>query len=267
MPDSSRDRGLVEIGDRCWVLRAAPDVSVGLVGGEAGLLLVDTGPSDVEARRVVEQVRRLGAGDVVAVFHTHGHRAHTSGDVVVSEAYDGPPVVAHERADVTASRVPAPTRTFSSARVVDLGDRQVELLHPGRGHTAGDAVARVPDADVLFSGDLVEESASRSAVPGFGADCFPLEWPGALDLVIALLTTSSAVVPGHGAPVDRGFVERQRDAIGVVAETVRDLATRGVPASEAVASAQWPYPAEHLGHAVRRGYEQLPRSARSLPLI
>ena len=62
-----------------------------------------------------------------------------------------------------------PTETFSSARAVDLGDRMVELVHPGRGHTAGDLVLRVPDADLVFAGDLVEESARHvegSAVPG-----------------------------------------------------------------------------------------------------
>ena len=106
----------------------------------------------------------------------------------------------------------------------------MELLHLGRGHTGGDAVVRVGDADVVFAGDLVEESArgSHGAVPGFGADSYPLEWPATLDLVISLLTTRSVVVPGHGMPVGREFVEQQREAIGIVAETIRDLASRGV---------------------------------------
>jgi hypothetical protein len=74
-------------------------------------------------------------------------------------------------------------------------------------------------------------------------------------------------VPGHGLPVDRDFVMEQRSAIGVVAETIRDLASRGVPVGDALAGAQWPYPTEELGHAVRRGYEHLPRTSRTLPLI
>ena len=65
-------------------------------------------------------------------------------------------------------------------------------------------------------------------------------------------------MPGHGVPVDRDFVEEQRSAIGVVAETIRDLASRGVPVDDALAAAEWPYPAEELAHAVRRGYEHLP---------
>ena len=94
-----------------------------------------------------------------------------------------------------------------------------------------------------------------------------MAWPASLDLVTSLLTPATRVVPGHGPLVDREFVSRQRADLGTVAETIRDLAGRGVPVAEAVDAAPWPFPREALGHAVRRGYEQLPRSARSLPLI
>jgi glyoxylase-like metal-dependent hydrolase (beta-lactamase superfamily II) len=287
------DCGFVEIADRCWLARFEfLDVNVGLVAGDRGLLVVDTHASEVEGARVVEQVRRLGVGDVVAVVNTHEHFDHTFGNAVFAKAYDGPPIYAHEdaaaglavsgpamqrraaadhddprHADIACTRILAPTETFSSARVVDLGDRLVELVHPGRGHTAGDAVVRVGDADVMFAGDLVEESAARSGVPGFGDDCFPLEWPATLDLMTGLLTPDSVVVPGHGLPVGKDFVDEQRAAIGVVAETIRDLASRGVPAGDALSAAQWPYPADELADAVRRGYEQLPRSSKGLPLI
>ena len=149
MPDIAHDTGFHEIADRCWVARFEfLDVNVGLVGGDRGLLVVDTHASEVEARRVVEQVRRLGVGDVVAVVNTHQHFDHTFGNVVFSEAYDGPPIIAHEEAaaelarsapplqefartddsdprhaDIAATRVLLPTETFSSARAVDLGNR------------------------------------------------------------------------------------------------------------------------------------------------
>ncbi|MGZ4444208.1 MAG: MBL fold metallo-hydrolase [Nocardioidaceae bacterium] len=293
MPEFPHETGFTELADRVWIARYEfLDVNVGVVAGERGLLVVDTHASEVEARRVVEQVRRLGAGEVVAVVNTHQHFDHTFGNVVFSEEYDGVQMFIHEtaaeqlvptgsalqeqartddsdprHADIAATRILVPEETFSSARVVDLGDRIVELVHPGRGHTGGDAVVRVPDADVLFAGDLVEESAVRSGVPGFGSDCYPLDWPATLELVTAMLGADSLVVPGHGLPVDREFVEEQRGAIGVVAETIRDLAGRGVPADEALGATEWPYPAEELAEAVRRGYAQLPRSARSLPLL
>ncbi len=258
----------MEIADRVWVARFESfDVNVGVVGGERGLVVVDTRASEPEGRVALDLVRRLGAGEVVAVVNTHQHFDHTFGNVVFTEAYDGLPVIAHDAAaealattgpalqqlartdtetpgaaDIAAARIVLPTETFSSARALDLGDRMVELVHPGRGHTAGDIVLRVPDADLVFAGDLVEESAKRNAVPGFGDDCFPMEWPATLDLLISLLTPDSVVVPGHGLPVGKDFVDEQRSAIGVVAETIRDLASRGVPVGDALAAAQWPYP-------------------------
>jgi glyoxylase-like metal-dependent hydrolase (beta-lactamase superfamily II) len=122
---------------------------------------------------------------------------------------------------------------------------------------------RIPDADAVLAGDLVEESAP----PALGDDSWPMDWPLTLDLVLGLLTPSSVVVPGHGKPVDREFVERQRDDLGVVAETIRDLAGRGVPVTEALGAADWPWEGSVLDRGVRRAYEQLPRSQKRLPLI
>jgi glyoxylase-like metal-dependent hydrolase (beta-lactamase superfamily II) len=262
-----------EVADRVWVARHTwLDVNVTLVGGERGLLVVDTHGATGAARGVVEEVRRLGVGDVTGIINTHHHFDHTYGNAAFREAYGDLPVHAHETArdemeregeDVTGTELVLPDHTFSSAVALDLGDRLVELVHPGRGHTGGDLVVRVPDADVLLAGDLVEESAP----PSFGDDCWPMEWPLSLDIVLGLTTSASVVVPGHGAPVDRDFVEEQRNTIGTVAETIRDLSTRGVPLDQALAAGTWPYPPEQLETAVRRGYAHLPRSQRRLPLV
>ena len=240
-----------EVADRVWVARYEWfDVNVTLIGSDKGLVVVDTHGSTRAGSEVVGDVRRLGAGEVTAVVNTHWHFDHTFGNEAFRTAYGAIPIHAHENAvtelaegaddrkqryrdsddphrdDVLATEIVLPDQTFSSARVLDLGDRLVELVYPGRGHTSGDIVVRVPDADVVLAGDLVEESAA----PSFGLDSWPMDWPLSLDIVIGLVTTSTVVVPGHGAPVDRDFVETQRNEIGVLAETIRDLATRGVPA-------------------------------------
>ncbi|NPC98364.1 MBL fold metallo-hydrolase [Nocardioides sp. zg-DK7169] len=278
-----------EVADRVWVARQEWfDLNVCLVGGADGLLAVDTHGSDAAARAVLADVRRLGRGPVVAVVNTHEHFDHTFGNAAFRSAYGEVPIHAHEVAaaatpaagarakqayaedpsdphleEVLATEVVPADHTFSSVRVLDLGDRVVELVHPGRGHTAGDLVVRVPDADVLLAGDLVEESAP----PSFGPDSHPMEWPLALEIVLSLTTSDSVVVPGHGATVDRAFVEEQRGLLAVVAETIRDLAGRGVPLEQALAEGEWPWPREHLADAVRRGYEHLPRAQRRLPLV
>ena len=281
-------RGFSEVADRVWVARYEwCDVNVTVIEGDAGLLVVDTHGSSRAAREVISDVRRLSARAVVGLVNTHAHFDHTFGNAAFREEYGPVPISAHEVAAESTARdglrfkqhaaqdegersaeiaetplVPA-DHTFSSVTAIDLGDRSIELVHPGRGHTGGDIVVRIEDADVLLAGDLVEESGT----PVYGDDCFPMEWPSSLDLVLQLVGPGTLVVPGHGSPVDRDFVQEQRSSIGVVAETIRDLAGRGVPLEQALGATQWPYPAEHLGEAVRRAFEQLPRSAKRLPLL
>ena len=278
-----------EVADRVWVAHHDwMHVNITLVGGDRGLVMVDTHSSERVARQVADDVRRLGVGPLTAVVNTHEHWDHTFGNVVMLEEFGPIPVHAHEWAaehtvesgewakkrfaenpddphaeEVLETRILAADTTFSSARALDLGDRQIELIHPGRGHTAGDLVVRVPDADVLVGGDLVEESDP----PWIGDDSYPFDWPASLDLVLGLLTDASVVVPGHGKLVDRDFVHDQRTDLGVIAETIRDLAGRGVPVDRALEAGEWPWESRLLEHAVRRGYEHLPRSAKHLPLL
>lgn len=249
--------GFTEIADRVWVDRQEwLDLNVVLVEGTAGLALVDTTGSVRTAHRLRDDVRRISpTAPLLALVNTHDHWDHTWGNGVL--AGDAAAIISHEQAKVPA------TREFSSVTAVDLGDRYLELVHPGRGHTGGDLVVQVPDAEVLLAGDLVEESAP----PAFGSDCFPLEWAASLDVVLSLLTPATTVVPGHGAPVDRAFVEHQRADIAGVAETIRELAGHGIAASRALEATEWPFPRELLTDAVVRGYSHLPRGARRLPLV
>jgi glyoxylase-like metal-dependent hydrolase (beta-lactamase superfamily II) len=277
MGGSSGDDAWREVADGCFVRRYEYfDVSCGVVVGGDGLLVVDTRASLAQGRELADSVRSLSALPVRAVVNTHVHFDHTFGN----GAFTGTPIVAHEsvpvalpadserikaayaddpddplRDEVLATEVLAPTETFSSVWSVDLGDRIVEAVHPGRGHTDGDIVVRVPDADAVFGGDLVESSAP----PSYGADSFPLDWPATLDIVVGLLSPSSVVVPGHGPVVDRDFVQGQRGEIVDVAEQIRELVAGAVPVDDALARGHWPYDADRLGAAVRRGYAALGR--------
>ena len=65
-------------------------------------------------------------------------------------------------------------------------------MHIGRGHTAGDVVAFVPDADVVFSGDLVEYHSAC-----YCGDAHFTDWPATLDRLAEF--SAKALVPGRGA--------------------------------------------------------------------
>lgn len=287
------DTGFHEVADRVWVARYEWwDVNITLVGGDEGLLMIDTHASERAARGVLNDLRRAGLGPVVAVVNTHEHFDHTFGNSTLRAAFGPVPIHATATAaanvissgegmkrrlaaeanagndsgtdtDAPDPRVPeileselvAPDRPFSGTATIDLGGRTVELTHPGRGHTGGDLVVRVPDADVLQAGDLIEESGP----PVYGHECFPLEWPATVDAILSMLGPKTTVIPGHGLPVDRDWLAGQRAEIATVADNLRDLVARGVPLSDAPRAASWPWPTDdwRFADAIPRGYEHL----------
>lgn len=269
-----------EVADRVWVARYPWfDVNVTVIAGRAGAVVVDTYASGAAAREVVAEVRRLTAAPpVVGIVNTHEHFDHTFGNATMLQAFGPLPVHAHEvaaartraagerikavyaadtddprRDEVLATDIVPADHTFATHAVVDLGDRQIDLVHPGRGHTGGDLVVRISGADAVLAGDLVEQSAP----PAIGADAYPLEWPRSLDRILAMLGPATVVVPGHGAVVDRAFVQRQRTELGDVLASIRDLHGRGVPPDAALDSTGWPWPREALTMAVQRAYAHL----------
>ena len=83
-----------------------------------------------------------------------------------SGLYDDEPDDPH-RDEVQATEIVPADRTFSSAVALDLGDRAVELVHPGRGHTGGDLVR--PGAGRRRAARR-RPGRGVGAPPGFGAD-------------------------------------------------------------------------------------------------
>ena len=142
----------------------------------------------------------------------------------------GDPVTADALA---ATDPPLPDHPVDPDASVDLGGRTVELRHLGRGHTDHDVVVHVPDAAVVFAGDLVEQGAP----PDLG-DAVVAEWPATLDALLALQPT--VVVPGHGDPVDARFVRRQRAELAEVAALHAAVAAGELDA--AAAARRSPYP-------------------------
>jgi glyoxylase-like metal-dependent hydrolase (beta-lactamase superfamily II) len=248
-----------EIGDRCWVRRYDEwDLNIGLVVGTDGALVVDTRATVEQASELASQIREVTDAPVRWVVNTHAHFDHVVGNGVFDQAE----VFAHEN---TATAAKLTATTFALAKVIDLGDRRVELLHLGNAHTDGDVVVVVPDVDVVFVGDLVEESAP----PSYGDDSFPLEWPETLDRVIGMLSDQTKVVPGHGAVVDAEFVRDQASDLGTVANTISGLHHGGTSLEDALKHTDdWPWPLEHLQDAIKRGYETLgPPRRPTLPLL
>jgi glyoxylase-like metal-dependent hydrolase (beta-lactamase superfamily II) len=237
-----------------WRAVAEPDaVNLVLVAGSERSLLVDTGSSLEQGRAVRAAAARVTTAPLEVVVVTHAHHDHVGG----LAAFDDLTTVGHEH-------VVGVNRPMVLAVAFDLGGRRVEVAHLGRGHTSGDLVVVVADADLVVVGDLVESAAP----PSLGPDSFLQEWPVTVDAVIGLMTGETRAVPGHGDPVDRTYVFEQRGRLAGVAGEVRRLAESGVGAAAAVEQGDWAYPVETLAPGLEAAFAQLgpvtPR--RTLPL-
>jgi len=112
-----------------------------------------------------------------------------------------------------------PTLSFDRAMTVFMGRRRVDLRFLGRAHTAGDIVAHVPDANVMFTGDIVEyRSACYCGDAHFG------DWAATLEAIRAF--DVDAIAPGRGgALIGRAQVNAALDSTAAfVRETFRAVA-------------------------------------------
>jgi glyoxylase-like metal-dependent hydrolase (beta-lactamase superfamily II) len=223
-----------EVADDVYVRRYPfLDQTIGAIIGRDRVLVLDTRSTSQHARELIGDLRQLTRLPWV-VANTHVHFDHAFGNAsfrpceIWSHAGCAEALRLHGPAqrenvvrwvpDLAAAlnRTPLdpPDRTFEGSATLDLGGREVELRHLGRGHTNHDIVAVVPDTGVVFAGDLVEQGAP----PGF-EDSYPLDWPSTLGMLLDL--ADGVVVPGHGEPVTRDFVEGQLSDVAYLAETAR----------------------------------------------
>jgi glyoxylase-like metal-dependent hydrolase (beta-lactamase superfamily II) len=226
--------GWETVAPRVWRRRLPGwDETVGVVAGDAGVLLVDAGPSLRAGAAIRDELPGAGPGPspgpVRWLVITHPHFDHVLGagafagaatygaaglasatgrEMVADAVRHG--LDAREAAE-SAGALAGPDHEVGGEATLDLGGgRRVVLANVGPGHTAHDLAVLVPGTPpVVFCGDLVEESGEPQA----GPDAHPALWPGALDRLLALGGEAARYVPGHGAVVDAAFVRAQRGAL------------------------------------------------------
>jgi glyoxylase-like metal-dependent hydrolase (beta-lactamase superfamily II) len=212
-----------EIAEGVLAYTAEGDPNVGAIIGRDGVVAIDARATPVAAGPWLEELRRRTDKPVRYLVLTHYHAVRVLGasafaprEIVSSRitreliAERGEQDWASEfrrmpRLAADPGSVPGltwPTITFERRLDLHLGDRTLELHWLGRGHTAGDIAAWLPDERVLFSGDLVESEAAL-----YMGDAHVEDWRSTtLDNVAAL--GARALVPGRGAVVHGDDVGR-----------------------------------------------------------
>lgn len=252
--------GRHQVGDGChaWL---QPDggwgwSNAGLVVGEGASLLVDTLFDLRLTQAMLDGLEPLTASAPIATLvNTHANGDHCYGNELVA----GAEIVASDAAAREMAAVPPemmaalkaadgptgalfarffgpfafegitltpPTRTFTDRLGLDVAGTRVDLVEVGPAHTEGDVVVHVPDAGVVFTGDICFIEGTPIVWAG------PLDrWIAACDLIVDL--DPAAVVPGHGPVTDTAGVVRVRDYLAWVDGEARDRHDRGMTAAEA----------------------------------
>jgi glyoxylase-like metal-dependent hydrolase (beta-lactamase superfamily II) len=202
-----------EIGRGLYAYTAEGDPNSGIIVGDDGVMVIDAQATPAMAEGVIERVRKVTDKPIKYVLLTHYHAVRVLG----ASGYPGAAILSSDatlgmiaergkqdmdseigrfprlfRAVETIPGLTWPTITFPDQMSVWLGKREVRIMHIGRGHTAGDVIAYVPDADVVFSGDLVEYHSAC-----YCGDAHFTDWPTTLERLAEF--EAKAIVPGRGA--------------------------------------------------------------------
>ncbi|WP_459677662.1 MBL fold metallo-hydrolase [Acidisoma sp. 7E03] len=244
-----------EIGVGLYAFTAEGDPNTGVIIGDDSVMIIDAQATPVMAARVIEKIRTVTDKPIKYVVLSHYHAvrvlgasAYLASEIVASEKTRG---MIHERGQEdwaselgrfprlfqAADSVPGltwPTLTFSGRMSIYLGARRVELMQLGRAHTAGDIVAWVPDAGVMFTGDIVEYHSAC-----YCGDAHYNDWPATLDAIARFQPT--AIAPGRGdalvgAEQVAAALDATRDFVTATYRSVAAVAARGGSLKEAMAA-------------------------------
>jgi cyclase len=243
---------LKEVGPRVWAAMsnpksgAAAGANTGFVVGDDGVAVIDTSMTvDADgnlttepAQELLAAIRKITTLPVRFAINTHHHLDHAGANKVFVDA--GATVLAHRnvRAWLHSEHLRGlnkdskpqhrafmeallpPTVTYEQGVDLHLGSRRIRVQSlPG--HTGGDSVVVIPDANVVFTGDLFW----REMVPTLvDASTQPL-----IDTLDALAKNGSGAtfVPGHGDVGNANDVLAFREYLVVLRKLVADAQAAG----------------------------------------
>ncbi len=271
--------GLQEIANGVFAYihgRARWDIcNSGFIVGDDGVMVIDAMMVRSMVRPYLEALRKVTTKPIRYVVNTHHHVDHCFGNQfylpveIVSHSgcreamlAKGVNVAALQQQwpqyteDWPKVRLTPPTITYQDRMVVHLGDRAIELLHPGAAHTYGDTLAYLPQEKVLFTGDVAFHYLTPLAADGHVS-----RWMRAVNGLIKHMDVTT-VVPGHGPVGDKTSLIKTLGYLRLLKRTSRSHFRRGASIEDAARAvrlgeyAEWEGP-ERILRNLGRMYQEL----------
>jgi cyclase len=230
---------LHEVGPGVWAAIDNPaaksersGANAGFVIGSDGVLVIDTFENAAAAKVLLDQIRQKTNLPIRFVVNTHYHLDHVAGNNIFIAAgatvlaqdnvrawertenkkFFGPKITAAQTQMVESLGLPS--ITYKDGITLYLGSREV-IVRSLPGHTGGDSALFIPDANVVFTGDLFWCHTLPNLI-----DASTKPWVETLDMMIQH-HPAATFVPGHG---EVGHVQDVTDFRGYLSDLRADIA-------------------------------------------
>lgn len=218
--------------DNAAAKNARAGANAGFVIGTDSVLVVDTFENVDAAKDLLNQIRRKTNLPIRFVVNTHYHLDHVAGNNIFAAA--GATVLAQQNvrawertenkkffgAKITDAQknmvesLGLPSLTYADGVQLFLGTRLV-IVRSFPGHTGGDSAVFIPDANVVFCGDLFWNHTLPNLI-----DASTKPWIETLDAGIEH-HSEAVFVPGHG---EVGHIQDVRDFRDFLSDLRNDVA-------------------------------------------
>ena len=119
-----------------------------------------------------------------------------------------------------------PTETYTDRRTINLGGREVQVLHHDRAVTPGDTFLYLPSEKIVLTGDLLVNPIA------FALSCYPTGWLKTLETIDAM--DAQVLVPGHGEPLrDKTLLRTHMEVMRALLSEGKDAKGRGLDPDQA----------------------------------
>jgi cyclase len=260
------------------------DPNSGIIVGEDGVTLIDSGYSPAAGRAIREDIARLTDKPVTSVIVTHHHFDHSWGNQefagarIIGQANARTAMAADQAVQLQGIRnmaatagpwfglsaaefnrqldeltITPPTATYTESMTLWIDGREVQLRYLGPGHTHGDTFIYLPAEKLLFGGDMI----CNHLIPVVG-EGDPFSFSRVLDYVAREIETE-AIIPGHGPVSAKTDLHDFHSCLRELCDAVRAARDAGAPDPRAAF--------EHVSRKDFGGFhgrEMLPGSVRRI---
>jgi glyoxylase-like metal-dependent hydrolase (beta-lactamase superfamily II) len=239
---------VTDLGNKTYMLEGAGG-NVTIAVGTDGIIMVDTqfAPMHDKLMAAIKQISPLPIKQIII---THFHGDHTGG--IAAFRKDGIPVLAEDNIrlrlmggttngtngnktpPVAADALPTETY-FGGTKTIEVGGRKAIVKHVYNAHTDGDSYVYFPDANVLCTGDVMNNNHRYQQVDfANGGDIRGMirgtnEW-------LKLANDQTKVVVGHGGLAKKSDIAAYNAMVKEAREKVEKLFNEGKTEAEAIAA-------------------------------